>query len=137
MRIRWKILISLLCLSLLPVLVMRWNGQRSMRELGDDLAGRTRNVLVRKTSLELKNLVDEHATILSRKRDLVELALQVQASELGKIFAEPILKNGTNFHGSEPAGQSPIDVEPIKRKLFRRMGMMGNLPFEVSYGNQA
>ena len=50
-----------------------------MRELGDDLAGRTRDVLVRKASRELKDLVDEHATILSRERDLVELALQVQA----------------------------------------------------------
>jgi sigma-B regulation protein RsbU (phosphoserine phosphatase) len=55
---------------------MRWNGQQSMRELGDDLAGRTRDVLVRKASLELKDLVDEHATILRRERDLVELALQ-------------------------------------------------------------
>ena len=88
MRIRWKFLLILLSISLLPVLIMRWNGQRSMRELGDDLAARTRDVLVRKTSRELKDLVDEHATILRRERDLVEMALRVQASELEKIFAD-------------------------------------------------
>jgi sigma-B regulation protein RsbU (phosphoserine phosphatase) len=117
---------------------MRWNGQRSMRGLGDDLAGRTRDVLVRKASRELKDLVDEHATILGRERDLVELALQVQTSELEKIFTDQtVLKDSTDTYGSESAGRRPIDAEPIKRKLFRRMGMMGNLPLEVSYGKQA
>jgi sigma-B regulation protein RsbU (phosphoserine phosphatase) len=117
---------------------MRWNGQRSMRELGDDLAGRTRDVLVRKASRELKDLVDEHATILSRERDLVELALQVQAAELEKIFSDQtLLKDSTNTYVSVFSGRWPIDAEPSKRKLFRRMGMMGNLPFEVSYGKQA
>ena len=138
MRIRWKFLLILLCISLLPVLIMRWNGQRSMRELGDDLAGRTRDVLVRKASRELKDLVDEHATILSRERDLVELALQVQAAELEKIFTDQtLLKDSKNTYVSVSSGRWPIDAEPSKRKLFRKMGMMGNLPLEVSYGNQA
>ena len=87
MRIRWKFLLVLLAISLIPMLLMRWMGQRSMRELGNDLATRTRDVLIRETSLELKNLVEEHATILRRERDLVEMALQVQASELEKIYA--------------------------------------------------
>jgi len=43
MRIRWKFLIVLLCISLVPILVLRWMGRHSMRELGDDLAGRTRD----------------------------------------------------------------------------------------------
>ncbi len=89
MRIRWKFLLVLLAISIIPMLLMRWMGQRSMRELGNDLATRTRDVLIRETSLELKNLVEEHATILRRERDLVEMALQVQASELEKIFAGP------------------------------------------------
>ena len=106
MRIRWKFLLILLCISLFPVLIMRWNRQRSMRELGDDLDGRTRDVLVRNANRYLKDLVDEHATILSRERDLVELALQVQASELEKNFADQIfLKDGSNSYVSGSAGQ--------------------------------
>ena len=58
MRIRWKLLLVLLAISLVPMLLMRWMGQRSMRELGNDLATRTREVLIRETSLELKNLVE-------------------------------------------------------------------------------
>ena len=138
MRIRWKFLLIFLCISLLPVLIMRWNGQRSMRELGDDLAGRTRDVLVRKASLELKDLVDEHSTILRRERDLVELALQVQASELEKIFANQTSpRNIPKSYTFESSGRKQLDAEPGKRKLFRAMGMMGSRSLEVSYGKQA
>jgi sigma-B regulation protein RsbU (phosphoserine phosphatase) len=96
MRIRWKFLLVLLAISLIPMLLMRWMGQRSMQELGNDLATRTRDVLIRETSLELNNLVEEHATILRRERDLVEMALQFQASELEKIFAGHYDKNANN-----------------------------------------
>ena len=137
MRIRWKFLLILLCISLLPVLIMRWNGQRSMRELGDDLAARTHAVLVQKASRELKDLVVEHATILRRERDLVEMALRVQASELEKIFADQtsrIFRPDAEISGS--SGRSRIDAAPGKRKLFRPMGMMGSRSLEVSYGKQ-
>jgi sigma-B regulation protein RsbU (phosphoserine phosphatase) len=117
---------------------MRWNGQRSMRQLGYDLAGRTRDVLVRKASLELKDLVDEHATILRRERDLVELALQVQASELEKIFSDRILSGNIPIsRTTESSGRGPVDSGLGQRKRFRGMGMMGGDSFEVSYSNQA
>ena len=58
MRIRWKFLIVLLCISLVPILVLRWMGRHSMRELGDDLAARTRDVLIQRASQELKSLVE-------------------------------------------------------------------------------
>jgi sigma-B regulation protein RsbU (phosphoserine phosphatase) len=117
---------------------MRWNGQRSMRELGYDLAGRTRDVLVRKASLELKDLVDEHATILRRERDLVELALQVQASELEKIFSDQILSGNISIsRTTESSGRGPVDAGRGRRKRFRGMGMMSSGFFEVSYSNQA
>jgi sigma-B regulation protein RsbU (phosphoserine phosphatase) len=94
--------------------------------------------LVRKASLELKDLVDEHATILRRERDLVELALQVQASELEKVFADQTpRKNLPSSYIPEASSRRPIDAEPGKRKLFRPMGTMGGRSLEVSYGKQS
>jgi sigma-B regulation protein RsbU (phosphoserine phosphatase) len=116
---------------------MRWNGQRSMRELGDDLAGRTRDVLVRKASWELKDLVDEHATILRRERNLLELVLQVQVAEVEKVFADltpPI--DIPNSHFSEASGSRSMDAETSTRKLFRPRGMMNSRALEISYRNQ-
>jgi hypothetical protein len=53
MRIRWKFLGVLLFISLVPMLLMRWTDQRSMRELGDELAIKTMGVLIRRSSVEL------------------------------------------------------------------------------------
>jgi sigma-B regulation protein RsbU (phosphoserine phosphatase) len=137
MRIRWKILLVLLGISLIPMLLMRSLGQRSMLEMGNDLATRTRDVLIRETSLELKNLVEEHATILRRERDLVEMALQLQASELEKIFTNHTLqRGGKKLLSLENNESDPIDTEPIRRKHIRRMGMMGSRPLDVSYAKQ-
>ncbi len=135
MRIRWKLLLVLLAISLVPMLLMRWMGQRSMRELGNDLATRTREVLIRETSLELKNLVEEHATILRGERDLVEMMLQVQASELEKIFAghppsQNTFKEPGTFESRDP---NRTEAEPARNKHIRRMGMMGSRPLDVSY----
>lgn len=136
MRIRWKFLIVLLCISLVPILVMRWMGGHSMRELGDDLAGRTRDVLIQRTSQELKSLVEEHATILMRERDLVEMALQVQVLELEKQFG-----GGAIQSTSDPAvniGDSDTDQVEFRpsSKHVSRMGMMGFRPLPVSYEDQ-
>jgi sigma-B regulation protein RsbU (phosphoserine phosphatase) len=108
-----------------------------MRELGDDLAGRTRDVLVKNASWELKDLVDEHATILNRERDLLELVLQVQVAELEKVFADltpPIDLPPSHF--SESFGRRSMDAETGRRKLFRPRGMMSSRTLEISYRNQ-
>ena len=134
MRIRWKFLLVLLTISLLPMLLMRWMGQRSMQELGTDLATRTRDVLIRETSLELKNLVEEHAKILRRERDLVEMTLQVQASELEKIFAGNPGRTANSkprVFGPEDTGRFEIELD--RNKHILRMGMMDGTPLDVSY----
>ncbi len=136
MRIRWKFLIVLLCISLVPILVLRWMGRHSMRELGDDLAARTRDVLIQRTSQELKSLVEEHAAILMREYDLVEMALQVQVLELEKQFG-----GGAIQSTSDPAvnlgdsGADRVEFRP-STKHVKRMGMMGSRPLSVSYGDQ-
>jgi sigma-B regulation protein RsbU (phosphoserine phosphatase) len=130
MRIRWKLLLVLLFISLTPVLVLRWIGANSMRELGTDLAESTREALIRRTGLELRTLVEEHARILRQQRDLVEMMLQVQASELEKRLAgasstEPG-RTGLNRFGSD----TQISDGPRQRP-----GAMGR-SLTVSYREQ-
>ena len=111
MKIRWKLLIVLLSISLIPMALLRWYSQRSMRSLGEELANRTRDVLIQKAKFELKILVEEHASILQRDRALIALALKVQASELEKRFFSENLRNQ-----NLSAHQSP--KESSKQKVF-------------------
>jgi phosphoserine phosphatase RsbU/P len=84
MRIRWKFLIVLLSISLTPMIVMRLNGQQAMRELGNDLAAQTKNALIIETKVALKRLVEDHARILKRERELLEMTLSLVSSEIQK-----------------------------------------------------
>jgi sigma-B regulation protein RsbU (phosphoserine phosphatase) len=132
MKIRWKLLIVLLSISLIPMILMRWYNQGGMRSMGEELAARTHDVLVEKANLELKILVDEHANILQRDRALIDLVLKVQVSELEKRL---FVKNGQ---------QKSLDVHQAsenkaEQNVFRNSGkhykaMDGrNTPLAVSY----
>jgi sigma-B regulation protein RsbU (phosphoserine phosphatase) len=107
-----------------------------MKNMGNDLALKTRDVLSQRASLELKSLVEEHATILRRERDLVEMALQVQASELEKRFAaEPIQSENGNFDEMAEPGTIQYETQPSTKHL-RVHGRMQFRPIYVSYKDQ-
>ena len=135
MRIRWKLLILLLGLSLVPILVIRWNDQRSMEKMGDDLATTTRAVLVKKAAVELQILVEEHSRVLRRERELIEMALRVQTSELEKRFASAHHPNSFRFI-PKPNGEGVAASAKLQpAKYFRVMGNGRYVPLNVSYEN--
>jgi sigma-B regulation protein RsbU (phosphoserine phosphatase) len=135
MRIRWKLLIVLLGLSLVPILVIRWNDQRSMENMGDDLATITRNVLLQKASVELRILVEEHSRVLRRERELIEMALRVQASELEKRFASAHHPNSFRFIAKPNGAGKAAGVKLRQNKYFKVMGNGRYVPLNVSYEN--
>lgn len=133
MRIRWKLLILLLGLSLLPILVIRWHDQRSMENMGDDLATITRTVLVQKAAVQLRILVEEHSRVLRRERELIEMALRLQASELEKRFASAHHPNSLRFIAKPNGGEAAAgaNLRPIKH--FKVVGDGRYVPLNVSY----
>ncbi|WP_029897980.1 SpoIIE family protein phosphatase [Desulfohalovibrio reitneri] len=87
MSIRWKLLALLLAVSLVPVLLLRVNGQRTMRKLGDELSTRVSAVLVERARSELKRLVEDHARVLDRERQLLRLSLLAQAGRMEWVLS--------------------------------------------------
>ena len=137
MRIRWKLLIILLSFSLIPIFMLRFYGQRSMQKMGNDLASDTRDVLIRKGGLELTLLVEEHALALRLERQLIEMILRLQTSELEKRFAGA--HHPTTFQSSETktpaeAAQGDSDIPNLR---FRITGMGRFMPLVVDYKNQS
>ena len=91
MRIRWKILLVLISISIIPMLAMRWNANRIIRGLAGELGGQTRIALVRQSTLALKRLVEDHARVLKREGQLIEMLLKVHSAELEKRFSSPVV----------------------------------------------
>jgi sigma-B regulation protein RsbU (phosphoserine phosphatase) len=116
--------------------LMRWTTQRSMRELGGDLVRKTMGGLISRARLELKGLVEEHATILGRERDLVEMALQIQVFELEKRFAGGAAQNkiGNSINPGESSTRR-VEFRPSTKHLAH-IGGMEPRPLKVSYEKQ-
>lgn len=86
MRIRLKLLILLMLISLAPLLVVRTSIQRNLTQMGDNLAERSENVLVHKASTGLKRIVEDHARVLRRERQLLESMSLLLASRIEGVL---------------------------------------------------
>lgn len=89
MSIRSKLLILLLVISLLPLVLVGGLGQATTGRLGRNLADRTSSVLVADASRQLRQLVDDHAILLHRDIELIEMMVRTQAREVERSLASP------------------------------------------------
>lgn len=87
MSIRFKLLILFLAISIIPLLTMRYNGERALRSLAAELGAASRNELTQRAGAELARLVEDHARVLERDRRLMETALVLQAREMESALA--------------------------------------------------
>jgi len=90
MRYRWKLLILLLTIALIPILMMTTLGARQVRLLGDMLVSQTREHHIADVESGLRLLVDSYAQVISSAREKLEMALMVQAKEVERFLAKDV-----------------------------------------------
>ena len=128
MRIRWKLLIVMLAMILVPLVLLRWNAQNSMQAMGTDLAATASNALIQKAKEELQIIVEEHSTVLRRERQLIEMIIKLQASELERWIA------GNNGAGISPAlMDQTTSPEHMPAKRYKLMGNGQRRAFNLHY----
>ncbi len=88
MRIRWKLLLFLLILVLPPVLLVRWYSIRETRNLGNELAGNAATIMRDTAERELTQTVNLFTEAVNDTRDVLEMALTLQAREAERLLAE-------------------------------------------------
>lgn len=86
MGIRYKLLILLFFIALVPLLVVSFRIQNDLRELGEGLVTRSSNNLVRKANSGLQRIVEDHARLLQREKQLLEANTQFLASKIEGIL---------------------------------------------------
>ncbi len=90
MKIRYKLLILLLCVSLSPILVMRFMAQSAMFSLSEELSGQVADYLVAQAKAQLLQVVEMHVELLGRERRAVNAALELQADAVRKRLTSPV-----------------------------------------------
>ena len=88
MRFRWKLMILLLLIAIVPMTAMRFFGMRGVRMLGDELVARSRQNLNDTTKNRLKFVVDSYSQMLSQKRETLEIALVYQTAEIERLLTQ-------------------------------------------------
>ncbi|MCK4342894.1 MAG: SpoIIE family protein phosphatase [Phycisphaerae bacterium] len=92
MRIRWKLLILLLGIALLPLGVLSWINQHSLRTLGREFGTHAREDLSELAGRQLSRLTNDYGAAIRRERETIELVLRIQAREVEQCLAgEPPL----------------------------------------------
>jgi sigma-B regulation protein RsbU (phosphoserine phosphatase) len=86
MGIRYKLLVLLFFIALVPLLVVSFRIQNDLTELGEGLVARSSNNLVRRANSGLKRLVEDHARLLQREKQLLEANTQFLASKIEGIL---------------------------------------------------
>ncbi|UCD74092.1 MAG: SpoIIE family protein phosphatase [Phycisphaerales bacterium] len=97
MKIRWKLLILLLAIGLLPLLLVGWVDRMVILRLGRDLAGDMRADLTDAAQEELERVLGGYARLLERERRLMEQILQRQAEAVERRLA-----------GEDTAAEAPV-----------------------------
>lgn len=89
MPIRWKLLALLLAIALIPLLSVSWFDQSITRSTGAELAAMNRQILVEGASRQLIQMVGDYAALIKREREILELAVHVQADRIERALAGP------------------------------------------------
>ncbi len=116
MKIRFKLLLLLLLVSIVPLVAVQTGVLESLHSLSGEIGGEIRSDLVNKSSVELKRLVEDHARVLSKERKIVELNLQQLSAELtvwieeGDMFVLPEILVDSTDHDTES------DYERLQQK---------------------
>ncbi|HUS92388.1 MAG TPA: SpoIIE family protein phosphatase [Phycisphaerae bacterium] len=79
MKIRWKLMILLLGIALLPLATASLLDRLSTRRLGHHLAAETRGILTEQARLRLLRIVRSFGLVLQREQALLETAVHMQA----------------------------------------------------------
>ena len=114
MRIQFKLLILLLAISLLPLLVVREIVRRDLTSMSENLAERSENILVHKASTGLQRIVEDHARVLGRERQLLESTAMLLASRI-----EGVLSGHSHVPDQGPFIPDSVSQEEMRKAYFR------------------
>ncbi|MGW8187182.1 MAG: SpoIIE family protein phosphatase, partial [Desulfobacterales bacterium] len=90
MKFRWKLLVLLLAISILPIVGLRAFGIHNVHLMADALTARIEKLQMDEAHHHLRRLIDLYARSIAKSREQVEMALFFQAYELERSLVEGI-----------------------------------------------
>jgi len=137
MKIRWKLLILLMLIALVPLIAATIIHNQHSRRLGDRLATDTREILTRDASRQMEFLVDHYGRLITRVGEALEMALQVQVHEVQQRLAAEAPADPTLYFSADYDKGEKLPPGMRSSTLHIRYGDDGQAkPVSVTYEEQ-
>jgi len=110
MRFRWKLLILLLAIAMVPIMTGRIFSLHALRKIGDTFISRSRDNRIAYMKNHLRLLVDSYSSVLWIGREHMEMALKYQAREVEYFLAsDPLTSNKVYFDADFDKDKDVLD----------------------------
>ena len=137
MPIRWKLLILLLAMSVLPLIFISAYGIRATREMGLGLTERGSKIAAERYSEQLLQMTDQSAAILGHQQALVELSLKVQAMQAeSRLAGDPPAEARVFFDHDYDSGENLPPGMIDSPKHLRKQKSGKTVPSRITFGAQ-
>ena len=97
MRFRWKLLILIILIAMVPIVAMRTFGVRSARSMATQLISQTRQNVISDTKSRLTLFIDSYSQLLWQKRNQLQMAVAFQAEEISRALLSEVPSSGQPF----------------------------------------
>ncbi|MGR9090516.1 MAG: SpoIIE family protein phosphatase [Gammaproteobacteria bacterium] len=136
LQIRWKILIALLAIGIGPLLISGWLDTRSVSALGAQLAEQSGQALSEQTRRNLEQVAENYARRVERERQLIELALRLQAREANAALRTPAAAAPVFWADSFDTANPALTLITVPDKYHARSKAGSVAPVPVSLDRQ-
>ena len=92
MKFRWKLLILLISISIVPVVSLRTFGIHNVHLMADALVSEVKRKQVDEAKNRMQSIINEYSRSIRSSREQVEMALFYQSFELRRILHREILR---------------------------------------------
>lgn len=137
MRFRWKLMILLLVIAIVPMTAMRIFGTRGLMKLGDELVARSRQNLNVTAQNRLKFVVDSYSQMLGQKREALEIALVYQVAQVERLLTQNKAEAAFTYFAADfdAARDLPPDFDTAAN-YFRLISENEMELFKITYSAQ-
>ncbi len=137
MKLRTKLLLLLLLVSVTPTLVVSFIGFSSLENLGTQLAGETAETLLENAEIHLKEIVEENGKLIGLSTAQLDMAVRVQQIAARKALTSSITSPQKTF-SVESFDDPSTSPDVITLSMFDRKLIDGTtVDCPVSYQTQA
>ncbi len=136
MKFKWKLLILLMCVAVVPVAFARFFGVRAVRSLSADLSTLISKEHLDRTERRLQTLVSGYSKVLQTDRERMELYLEYRSSTVERALSDPPGKSvAIYFVDDFKEDRNPPEDIAYSERYAREGKSGGGHLLKVSFGN--